>query len=241
MEKNPPAFGNTKTFHPSQDREIKLHATDDRNLEAIVTGLDKKETRNANDQGEDCAGQDGATAILDSLEYRSSKWMSIAVWLLVISVTLLASTQLIYTYVGFSLLATLTTLLPIALVALPFACYAWALTGLHIRSEATQRSSGYRHGSRFIKWTTMPSAAQFMKFTAALCPLGIIILTVLDVLGAQGPLPRTMPGRDWALYLFQGSFWAIVEYFLEIVYINFVMWYFNRRTPEGTSGPNVGR
>lgn len=235
-------FAITKMDHPSHDDGQNLYASDDKNLEAISTELDKFQIRNGNDPGENRADQDDTTtAILDSPEYRSSKWMSIAVWLLVISVTLLASTQLAYTYVGFSLSGTVPALLPLALGALPISCYAWALMGLHMRSEATHHASGYRHCSRFIKWTTKPSASQFMIFTAAFCPLGILILMVLDVLGSQNPLSRGSPGRDRVFYLFDGSFWAIVGYFFESIYVNFVMWFFNRRAPQGTSEPNVGR
>lgn len=213
----------TQRDHPSHDRDTKLRAINDGNLEAEVTGIDAGQIRNSNDKGEDSAGPDGATSILDSPEYRSSKWMSIAVWLLVVTVTLLASAQIIYIYVGYSDRQRLPILVYAALDTLPASCYAWALMGLSIRSATAHYASGYRHGSRFIKWITTPNASQLMMVTAVFSPIGVILLTLLDVLGSQRPSPLGTPGRQWALYLFLGSHWAIVSYFLESIMINFIM------------------
>ncbi|KAG6354569.1 hypothetical protein INS49_004587 [Diaporthe citri] len=184
-----PAAAITQSSHTSHDRGIGLRAKNDGHSEADVTELDARQIRETDDQGEDSVGPDGATSVLDSPEYRSSKWMSIAVWLLVVTVTLLASAQIVYVYVGFSGPERLPILLSTALDILPASCYAWALMGLSIRSQAAHYASGYRHGSRFITWITTPNASQLMMFTAVFSPIGVIMLTLLDVLGSQNPSP----------------------------------------------------
>lgn len=213
----------TRRDDPSHDRGKELSAINDGHVEYNCTGLDARQPPSSNDQREDNAGPDGATTVLDSPEYRSSKWMSIAVWLLVTTVTLLASAQLIYIYFGFSDPERLPTLLFTTLMTLPASCYAWALMGLSIWSEAAYFKSGYRHGSRFITWITTPNASHLMMLTAAFGPLGIFVLTLLDVLASQRPSPLGTPGRQWAWYLFLGSYWAIVSYFLESIMINLII------------------
>lgn len=213
----------TRRDDPSHDRSKELSAIHDGHLKDNGTGLDARLPPSSNDQSEDNDGPDGATAVLDSPEYRSSKWMFIAVWLLVSTVTLLASAKLIYIYVGFSDPQRLPTLLFATLMTLPASCYAWAPMGLHIWSETAYFKSGYRHGSRFITWITTPNASHLMMLTAAFGPLGVFLLTLLDVLASQNPSPLGTPGRQWAWYLFLGSYWAIVTYFLESIMINLIV------------------
>lgn len=164
----------------------------------------------------------GATSVLDSPVYRSSKWMSIPVWLLVSSVTLLGSSQLLHIYMGYADSQRLPILLLMVFVILPASCYAWILMGVHIRSETIYYNSGYRHGSRLVTWMFTPKASQLMMLTAAFCPLGIIMFTLLDVLDIQWP-SLGAPSRLWAMYLLNGCFGGIAAYFSESIGINLIL------------------
>lgn len=218
-----PAIVITQIDNPSHDRGIELRTLNDGHSEANNrTDLNSRQTQNVNDQGEDSVEPVGATSILDSLEYRSSKWMSIAVWLLVITVTLHAASQLIYIYVGHSEPERLSLLVFVALATLPASCYAWALMGLSIWSETSHYNLGYRHGSRLIKLLTTPNASQFMMLTAFLGPLGVILLTLLEVLAYQRP-SLDLPSRKWAWYLLFGCYGAITAYFTESIEINLIV------------------
>ncbi|KAH8749242.1 hypothetical protein F5883DRAFT_695256 [Diaporthe sp. PMI_573] len=79
------------TKNPSHDRDIDLRAMKDGHSDAYGTGLNARDIRNPNYKGEDSVVPGGATSVLDSPVHRPIKWMSIQVWLLVITVTLLGS------------------------------------------------------------------------------------------------------------------------------------------------------
>lgn len=210
----------SQTDHTSRDRGVELREAHDGHLEANVTEPDARQTRNENNQGEDSVSHDGATNILDSQEYRSSKWMSIATWFLVVTVTLLASAELIYIYGGYSDFRRLSILLMVVFGTLPAYCYPWVLIGLSIRSETASYASGYHHGSRFITWISKTS--HLMMMTLALGPHGHIVSTLIDVVAPQRPSLIGTPYRPWARHVFFGSYWAIVLYLIESVMINFI-------------------
>lgn len=208
----------TQTDNPSQDSSIGLRKVNDRHSEANVTEPDARHIRNAKDKGEGSIAPDGATSLLDSPEHRSSTWMSIAVWFLVATVTLLASAELVYIYGGYSDFQRLSILLMLVFGTLPAYCYPLVLVGLSTRSETAHYASGYRHGSRFITWIS--KASRLTMMTATLGPLVVIVFTLLDILA---PSPLGTPDRPWASYLFFGSYWAIGLYLIESTVINFIV------------------
>ncbi|KAI7783540.1 hypothetical protein LA080_011669 [Diaporthe eres] len=145
-----PATVTTQTDNLSHDSGIGLREMNNGHTEGNVTGPNTGQIRNADDQGEGNIDPDGATSVLDSPEHRSSIWMSIAVWFAVVTVTLLASAELVYIYGGYSDIRRLSILLMLVFGTLPTYCAPWVLVGLSIRSEAAHYASGYHHGSRFI-------------------------------------------------------------------------------------------
>lgn len=212
----------TQSDDPSHNSGIELSAVSDGHVDANGSELDGRQFRTASDQGEGSAGPAEATSVLDSPEYRSGKWMSITVWLLVITVTLLASTELIYIDMAHSEPESLPRLLFGMFATFAASSFAWVLTGLSIWSETAYHDSGYHHDSRFTTWITKPKASHLMMLPATFSLLGVILLNLLDALASQGPSPLGTSFRSWTSYLFGGSDWAIWTYFLETIMINFI-------------------
>lgn len=212
----------TQPEDPSLDRDIELPAMNDADLEANGTGLTTEQVRNTSGQEERSMSSGSATSVLDNPDFRSSRLMSISVWVLVITVTLLASAQLLYIHVGYSDPHRLKTLLLVALVNLPASCYAWALVGLYVWNETSYHNFGHDHLPRLIRWQFTPKASHMMMLYGAFGPIGIIVLTLLEVHAWQRPWLGP-PNRNWAWWLLLGSYGAISTYFAENIMINLMM------------------
>lgn len=211
------ATGITQADDPNHGRDIELRAINDGKSEVHGTGLDARQIRNANDQGEGSVGPNDATSVLDSPEFRSSKCMSGAVWLLVFTVTILAYAQLMFIYVGYAGPTRLSILLFLGFVTLPASYYTWALMALSAWSETSYYTSGYDHDSLFT-----PNASHLMMLIATVSPASLAWLIMLNV----HPLQRTSlgsPSYHWALCLLTGSYVATVLYFMKSIIINLTM------------------
>lgn len=208
----------TQTDDPSHTPGIELRAVNDGNVEANGSGLDRRQVRTGSDQGEGSSGPAGATSLLDSPEYRSSKWMSIKVWILVITVTHLAYTELIHIDMAHSDPESLPRLIFGLFATFAATSYAWVLMGLSIWSRSANYNSGYHHDSRLTTSAARPDTFHLMMMLpAAFTSLGFMLLSFLNALFFQGRSPLNTPPRT--SHLFGGSDWATWICVLEVIAI----------------------